>query len=103
MHLSYRQKARSKKDRTFAIQTLFSNILSTAPFKVVPSTDDTPFPTFLPLLEYFLERTFCDGTQYSYSIFLNLRVLKKIPNFLNNAPTSTDGALRLQITLSGWF
>jgi hypothetical protein len=40
-----------KKDRTFTIKTLFYNILSTVPFKVVPSTGDTPFPTFLPLLE----------------------------------------------------
>jgi hypothetical protein len=61
-----------KKDRTFATNTLFYNILSTVPFKVVPSTGDTPFPTFLPLLECFLERTFCDDAQFSYRIFLNL-------------------------------
>ena len=69
-----------KKERTFAIKTLFYNILSTVLFKVVPSTGDTPFPTFLPLLECFLERTFCDGVQFSYSIFLNLRVFRKRPN-----------------------
>ena len=56
---------------------LFYNILSTVPFKVVPSTGDTPFPTFLPLLECFLERTFFDDAQFSYRIFLNLRVFKK--------------------------
>ena len=50
-----------KKDRTFALKTLFYNILSTVPFKLFPSTGDTPFPTFLPLLECYLERTFCDG------------------------------------------
>jgi hypothetical protein len=71
----------SKKDRTFSIKTLFHNILSTAPFKAVPSTGDTSFPTFLPLLECFLERTFCDGAQFSYSIFMNLRVFKKRPYF----------------------
>jgi hypothetical protein len=71
-----------KKDRTFAIKTLFYNILNTAHFKVVPSTGDTPFPTFLPLLEYFLERSFSDGAQFSYRIFRNLRVFKKRPNFL---------------------
>ena len=81
-------KVCSKKDRTFAIKTLFYNILSTVPFQVVPSTGDTPFPTFLPLLECFLERTFCDGAQFSYRIFLNLRVFKKRLNFLNSAPTS---------------
>ena len=32
----------------------------------VPSTGDTLFPTFLPLLECFLERAFCDGAQFSY-------------------------------------
>jgi len=38
----------------------------------MPSTADTPFPAFLPLLECLLERTFCDGPQFSYRIFLNL-------------------------------
>jgi len=65
-----------------------------SPFKLVPSTGDTPSPTFLPLLECFLERTFCDGAQFSYRIFLNLHVLKK-PNFLNSSPTSTEGVLQL--------
>ena len=50
----------------------FYSILSTVPFKVVPSTGDTPFPTFLPFLEFFLKRIFCDGAQFSYRIFLNL-------------------------------
>ena len=70
-----------KKDRTFVIKTLFCNILSTVPFKVAPSTGDTPFSTFLPLLECFLEHTICDGAQFSYCIFLNLRVLKKNRTF----------------------
>jgi len=96
-------KACSKKDRTFAIKTLFYNILSTVPFKVVPSTGDTPFPKFLPLLECLLERIFCDGAQYSYRIFLNLRVFKKRPNFLNSSPTSREGALRLLSAPSGRF
>jgi hypothetical protein len=82
-----------KKDRTFDMKTLFYNILSTVSFKVVPSTDNTPFPTFLPLLECFLERTFCDGAQFSYRIFLNLRVFRKRPSFLNSASISTEGAL----------
>jgi hypothetical protein len=90
-----------KKDRTFAIKTLFYNILSTVPFKVLPSTGDTPFTTFLPLLECFLERTFCDGAQFSYRIFLNLRVFKKRPNFLNSSPTSKQGAQRLLSAPSG--
>jgi len=65
-------KACSKKDRTSATKTLsFYSILGNVPFKVVPSTGDTPFPTFLPLLECFLERTFCDGAQFSNRIFPN--------------------------------
>jgi hypothetical protein len=39
-----------KKDRTFAIKTLFYIILSTVTFKVAPSTGGTPFPTFLPIV-----------------------------------------------------
>jgi hypothetical protein len=96
-------KACSKKDWTFTKKTLFYNILSTVPFKVVPSTGDTPFPTFLPLLECFLEHTFCDGAQFSYRIFLNLRAFKKRPNLSNGSPTSTEGALRLLSAPSGRF
>ena len=48
-------KACGKKVRAFAIKILFYNILCTVPFKAVPSTGDTPFLTFLPLLECFLE------------------------------------------------
>ena len=47
----------------------FYSILSTVPFKVVPSTGDTPLPMFLPCS---LEHTFCDDAQFSYRIFLNL-------------------------------
>ena len=50
----------------------FYSILSTVPFKLVSSTGDTPFPTFLPLLECFLERSFCDGAEFSNRIFPNL-------------------------------
>jgi hypothetical protein len=96
-------KACSKKDRTFATKTLFYNILSTVPIKVVPTTGDTPFPTFLPMLECFLERTFCDGAQFSYRIFLNFRVFKKRLTFLNSSPTSIEGALRLLSAPSGRF
>jgi hypothetical protein len=92
MHPLILYKTCSKKDRTFAIKTSFYNILRTFPFKVVPSTGDTPFP-FLPLLECSLERTFCDGAHFSYLIFLTLRMFKKRPNFLNRAPSVLVGAL----------
>jgi hypothetical protein len=101
LHIIY--KAFSKKDRTFAIKTLFYSILSSVHFKAVPSTGDTPSPTFLPLLKCFLERTFCDGAQFSYRIFLNLCAFKKRLNFLNSAPTSKEGALRLLSAPSGRF
>jgi len=94
---------KKKKDPTFAIKTLFYNILCTVPIKVVPSASDTPFPTLIPLLECFLERTVCDGAQFSYRIFLNLRMFKKIPNFLNSAPTSKEGTLQLLSAPSGRF
>ena len=82
-------KACSKKGRTSATKPLFYNIVSTVLFKVVLSTGDTPSPTFVPLLECFLECTFYEGVQFSYRIFLNLCVFKKRPNFLNSLPTST--------------
>jgi len=41
-------------------------ILNTVHFKVVSSTGDTPLPTFLPLLQSFLEPTLCDGAQYAF-------------------------------------
>jgi hypothetical protein len=78
---------------TSVIKTLFYNILSTVPFKVVPSTGNIPFLTFLTLLKCFLERTSCDGAQFSYRIFLNFRVFKKRPNFLNSAPSVLVGEL----------
>ena len=92
-----------KKRPNYCYKDFFHNILSTVPFKVVPSTGDTPLPTFLSLLECFLERTFCDGAQFSYRIFLNLRVFKIRPNFLNSSPSSTEGALRLLSAPSGRF
>jgi hypothetical protein len=55
------------------------------------------------MLECFLKRTFCDGAQFSNRIFLNLRVFKKRPNFLNSAPTNKEGALRLLSAPSGRF
>jgi hypothetical protein len=58
------------------------NILSTVSFKIVPSTGDKPFPTFLPLLESFLERTFCDDAQFTYRIFLNLLFVTNLKNSL---------------------
>jgi hypothetical protein len=91
-----------KKHRTFATNTSFYNILSTVIFKVAPSTGDTPFPMFLPLSKY-LERTIYDGAQFSYRIFLNLRVFKKTRNCLNSAPTSIEAALWLLSAPSGTF
>ena len=92
-----------KKRPNFCYKDFILQHVKHCPFKVVHSTGDTPFATFRPLLECFLERTFCDGAQFSYRIFLNLRVFKKRPNFFNSAPTSTEGALRLLTAPSGRF
>jgi hypothetical protein len=43
----------------------FTAFLSTIPFKVVPSTGDTPFSTFLPMLECFLERNYVMARSYA--------------------------------------
>jgi hypothetical protein len=61
-------------DRTFAVRNVLRILqhLSTIPFKVFPYAADTPFLTFLPLLEWFLERTFCDDAPFSCRILLNL-------------------------------
>ena len=91
----YLHKVCSKKQRTFAIKNLFY-ILSTVPFKVVPSTGDIPFPTFLPLLECFLERTF----SYRAVLLAHFRessCVQKRPNCLNSSPISIEGALRLHV------
>jgi len=61
-----------KKKTEFLLYCSFYSILNTVPFKLVHFTGDTPFPTFFPLLECFLESTYCDGAQFSYCIFLNL-------------------------------
>jgi hypothetical protein len=58
------------------------------PFKEVPSTGDTPFWMVILSLECFLERTFCDGEQFSYRIFLNLlcglkHLFKVVLSFVN--------------------
>jgi len=72
--LDYIQGVFKKKDRTFAIKPLLliSQHFKHCPLQSSPYTSNTPFPTFLPLLECFLERTFSDGAQFSYRIFLNL-------------------------------
>jgi hypothetical protein len=41
--------------------------------------------------------------QFSYRIFLNLRLFKKRPNFPNSSPTSKEGVLRLLSAPSGRF
>ena len=63
-----------KKDRTFAIKILLLILqhFKCCAFQLVPYTGDKPFPTFRKFLELFQERTFSDGAQFSYHIFLNL-------------------------------
>ena len=68
----YRRWFQKRPNFCYGLYCSFYSILWAVPFKVFPSTGDIPFPTFLPFLERFLERTFCDGARFSYCIFLNL-------------------------------
>jgi hypothetical protein len=85
-----------KKDRTFAIKTLFY-ILSTVPFQVVPSTGDTPVPNVSSIVKML------PGTHFPWwrAVLLSHfpespRVQNKnSPIFLKSSPISTQGALRL--------
>jgi hypothetical protein len=92
-----------KKRPNFCYKDFIVQYFKHFPLQSSPSTGDTPFPVFLTLLECFLERTFCDGVQFSYRVFLNLRVFKRRPNFLNSAPTIIEGALRLLSAPSARF
>ena len=81
----------------------FYSILSTVPFKAVPTTGDTPFPTFLPLLKCFLEHTFYNGHSslikffWISSMVLNQRPLKVVLSLGNRIKSagakSRDGWL----------
>jgi hypothetical protein len=90
-----------KKRPNFSYKDFILQHFNHCPLQSSPLYCDTPFATFLPLFECFLERIFCDGAHFSYRIFLNLRVLKKRQNFLNSAPNSTERALRLLSAPSG--
>jgi hypothetical protein len=72
IHVIY--KACSKKDRTYAIKTLLLILQHSkhCPLQSSPLYWRYTVPNFYPLLECFLERTFCDGEQFSYRSFLNL-------------------------------
>ena len=67
-------KACSKKDRTFAIKTVFFILqhFKHCSFQSSPLYWRYTVPALLPLLECFLESTFCDGMQFCYCIFLNI-------------------------------
>ena len=72
--LVYAYEVCSKKDRTFAIKTL---LLILQHFKHRPPQSSPLYwqytvPNVFSFLECLLERTFCDGAQFSCRIFLNL-------------------------------
>lgn len=51
------------------------------PLKVVPSVGNTPFQTFLPILEILLECTYWDGRHVSCRIILNLLYVYEMTSF----------------------
>jgi hypothetical protein len=65
-----------KKRPNFCYKDFILQHFKHCPLQSSPSTGNTPFPMFIPLLDCFLERIFCDGVEFSYRIFLNLRVHK---------------------------
>ena len=48
------------------------NLIKLVTFKVLPSTLDTPLPTFFPVLEGVLERVLWDGAKVQHRIFFYL-------------------------------
>ena len=67
-------KSCSKKDRTFAIKSvlLILQHFKRCSFQSSPLYCRYTVPAVSPLLECFLESSFCDGAQFSYRISLNL-------------------------------
>jgi len=84
----------SNKDRTFAIKTILQHVKQ-CPLQSSPLYWRYTVPNVSSVVGMLPGTHSCDGAQFSYRILLNLRVSKKIPNFLNSAPTSTEDALRL--------
>jgi len=92
-------KACSKKDRTFAIKTLFYNIL----IKHCPLQSS---PLYWRYSVHNVSSTveMLPATHFLWwrAVLLS-RFPKKMPNFLNSSPTSKEGALRLLSSPTGRF
>ena len=56
----------------FLIYCFIYNLIKFVSFRVLPSTLDTPLPTFFPVLERLLERVLRDGTKVPCRIFFYL-------------------------------
>jgi len=62
-----------QRNRTFFLIYCFTyNLIKLVTFKVLPSTLDTPLPTFFQFLERVLERVLRDGAKDPFRIFFYL-------------------------------
>jgi len=69
------------KKPIFLIYCFTYNLIKLVSFKVLPSTLDTPLPTFFPVLERVLERVLRDGAKVPYRIFFYFLYRPKSANF----------------------
>jgi len=65
----------------FKIYCFTYNLIKLVSFKVLPSTLETPLPTFFPVLECVLERVLRDGAKVPYRIFFHLLYRLKSATF----------------------
>jgi len=65
----------------FLIYYFTYNLMKLVSFKVLPSTLDTPLPTFFPVLERVLERILQDGAKVLYRVFFYLLYILKSATF----------------------
>ena len=65
-------RAVRKETELFLIYCFTYNLIKLVSFKVLPSTLDTPRPSFFPVLERVLERVLRDGAKVPYRKFFYL-------------------------------
>jgi len=75
-------KGSSQRNQTFLKIYCFTyNLIKLVTFKVLPSTLDTPLPTFFPFPERALECVLRDGVKVPYRIFFCLLYRLKSATF----------------------
>jgi hypothetical protein len=69
---------------------LYLNLIKLVAFKVLPSTLDTPLPTFFPVLERVLERVLRDGAKVPYLFSKTSRPHVGDPGLSSRAPEAEN-------------